>query len=312
MPKRKTSASSVAPGSWEDEGTETWETYAPSDEPAREEDEGSNADDLADAEWEEATPADAEEELLSHILENQRRGHLSAKTICVISYWAGKAGLDTVGTLAVRPDSSTGNFQRKVDQVRRAREGECPGGYVVAIPAAIRASYERGIHDLVCIPPHEALVNEMRGNVGVELAAWGRVPNYLSHPVATAMRAPGTPVLPIALYLDGVQYGVNHSMLVVTMTNPMTLKKHVLCVLCKHIMCGSKTNCGSSLYPFWQFLRWSLKALSCATFPTCRHHEELDGDKLKEGWRPEDRRNIAGEPMPFAAACLQLRADWGE
>ena len=283
---------------------------------------GSDLDELELEEDEDPQGGEAEEELLAFLLERQRVGKMSAKDICTISYWCGRAGLQEVGKLGMRPETSSGNFKRKVDGILKKRLGS-PGkknGYLVPMPSFIRASGERGVHDLFCRPPHELVLEEVgQLDVAMALDDWKPPPNYYEHPVVQAMNIKGKLVIPLALYLDGVQYGIRDSMLVVTVTNLLTLKKHVVLVIRKRIMCGVKAGCGCrgwcSLFPVWAFLRWSFQALTQAKHPVGRHNTELDADSLNAAeWRPEDaaRQALAGEDMPVAAAVLQVRADWGE
>ena len=319
---KRGSASSRVASRWDDDAGMDWETVAEMEytEPAGAPDQADDIDDEEDG-LEAPTPQDAEEELVSYLLDNHRRGLMSAKCICTVGFWAGKAGLNIVGALGVRPDSSTGNFKRHIDVIMRKRGGDdMPGVYVVPMPAFIRSSGERGVHNLLCVPPHEALVEEMHGcDIDSEIDAWEKPPNYWTHPVVKAMEQRGKKALPVALFLDGVQYGVNNTMLVVSMTNLLTQKKHLICALRKRILCGAKCACSCkgwcSFFALWTFLHWSFKALSEAIFPERRHATELGEDGLTpSGWRPEDgkRSEVAGCAMPFAAACLQLRVDWAE
>ena len=149
--------------------------------------------------------------------------------------------------------------------------------------------------------------------------AWEATPNYHTHPVVRRMASSGKVVVPLALYLDAAEYGVRDSMLVVTLTNLASGKNHVLCILRKRLMCGTKAGCGCrgwcTLFPLWVFLRWSFESLACGRFPARRHESELDEGKVNEdGWRPEDaeREGRAGMEMDVAGALLQIRADWAE
>ena len=316
-PKRSKAGSSTdaPPKEWEMEDPE-WqqESEGEGTEPQEDDEE----DDPSDTE---VGPSDAQHELLSFLLGRHQQGKLTAKDMCIISFWCGRAGLKQVGTLGMRPKSSSGNHQRHVDGFLKKHYGQdMPDAYLLPMPTHHRASGERCVHDLPVLPPHELLAKEMQGaDVGALLDGWRKTPNFDSHPVVVNMAARATNVVPLALYLDVASYAVRDSMLIVSVTNLLTDKQHVVAVLRKRMMCGLKAGCGCkgwcSLHILWCFLRWSLQALSEATYPSCRHHSELDADKLNDaGWRKEDapRQASAGTPMPFAGAVLQLRADWGE
>ena len=286
MGKRASASSSAAPR-WDDDSSLNWETVAEIEEAGTTTREGHELEEEQEEDGLDGpTPQDAEEELLSYLLDSHRKGQLSAKCVCTVGFWAGKAGLATVGTLSVRPDSSTGNFKRHIDMIMAKRSGPAmPGGYTVPIPAFIRSSGERGVHNFQCVPPHEALIDEMQGHdIDSEIGAWNKPPNYWSHPVVKTMSERGKSVLPIAVFMDGVQYGVNSSMLVISITNLLTNKKHLVCALRKRLLCGAKCACSCkgwcSFFPVWLFLQWSFKALSEAIFPTSRHSTMLDGGQF--------------------------------
>ena len=133
------------------------------------------------------------------------------------------------------------------------------------------------------------------------------------------MKAQGKVAIPLALFLDGVQYANRDSMLVINVTNLLTEQKHVVAVLRKRLMCGKKASCGCrgwcSLWPLWQFLSWSLGALAVATYPRARHSTAFDTQQAKRtGWRADEKHRLqqAGSEMEYAGAVLQVRADWGE
>ena len=290
-PKRTRQASQAASSSaapalkeWEREEP-AWERESGS------EDEG-DGDEVSDTE---VGPAEAQQELLSFMIDRHQKGKLTGKDMCIISFWCGRAGLSEVAALGMRPRSSSGNHQRHVDGYMQKRLGkDMPEAYSLPMPVFDRASGERDVQDVVVLPPHELLVRELVGvDVSAMVARWSRTPNYGTHPVVQKMEAEGIPTVPLAVYLDGVQYAVRGSMLVVSITNLCTDKQHVIGVIRKRKMCGLKAGCGCkgwcSLHAFWVFLRWSLAALGVATYPAARHNTELDSDKLNEaGWRGND------------------------
>ena len=158
---------------------------------------------------------------------------------------------------------------------------------MVPIPCFDRASGDRGMHDLLCYRPHEALAREAgEVDMSVAMERWVKPPNYDSHPVVRRWRGRAALVVPVALYLDAAEYAIRDSMLVVSMTNLLTGRKHVIAVLRKRLLCGHKAGCGCkgwcSLFPLWLFLKWSLDALNSGLYLTARHNTELDGDKLSD------------------------------
>ena len=122
-----------------------------------------------------------------------------------------------------------------------------PHHYVVPMPSFQRSSRERerAVHELQCLPPHELLAREMaRTSVETLLEGWDRAANYDAHAVVRKMQSVGTPILPLALYLDVVQQTKSGSMLAVSITNLVTDRKHVVCTLRKRLLRGVKGKCG--------------------------------------------------------------------
>ena len=310
------SSSAAGPADWEREA-ETWETYAEEMEGLGERDDESSGED-DETFW---GSADPEEELLGFLLEGHRCGRFTARDLCTIGYWAAKSGVKTLEGIALRPGSSTGNYKRHIDSFLQKSGVSVPNGYTLPIPAFIRSAGERGTYDLTCIPPHEILIDEMKDHdLDALMRTWTEPHNWQSHPVVAKASSEGVRVLPCALYLDGVQLGKKGSLVVVTIRNLVTDSCHVVAAIRKRLLCGTRAGCGCrgwcSLLPLWVFLKWSFDALSSGIWPRQRHSSELDGEATKSGWRREDvevgRQKRAGTRMPFRAACLQVRSDWGE
>ena len=177
------------------------------------------------------------------------------------------------------PDSSHWQLQTPcgLGGLEEARDPTTREGMWFASPLSPRATGERSPYDLVCLPPPRGpSVRRWRAkNVTQCLEGFEAPPNLEDHPVVKRHRGSPTPVLPVALYLDAVQYAVRDSMLVVSLTNLAHWEKtHLLACLRKRIRCGVKAGCGCkgwcSQYPLWAFLKWSFTALANATWPSMR------------------------------------------
>ena len=131
---------------------------------------------------------------------------LSATVICVICFYCKLCGMGgIVAKLALRPDSSSGHFARKVKRVfklnRKTKQ------YFIKCPGHAKASMGRRVHKLPTIPVHESLQRECIAKPGMEdivakAYADGQLPScYTSHPVAikNAFRS-----IPGAIYIDGL------------------------------------------------------------------------------------------------------------
>ena len=277
------------------------------------EDQGTGwADDSSDEDQE---PLDPTQQFLEYLLWNNQRGHMSAKQICTVAYWASLAGAAGMDVLAVNPASSGGNFQKKVDQYMGDTASSQKGlTYVVSVPAYIPSTGARDVWDLHTMPPHEVLACAHEGErtrmvqqLQKALDEDQMPPVYTRHPVVQAAQ-PGSPVLPLALFMDGVRYGKKGSILGITIQSSFPGSRKYLSVALrksKACSCGCARWC--TLWPVFQMLKWSLECLSTGKWPLTNH--------LGESWTDVGdtyRAGLAGTDLPFQGALVQVRCDWAE
>jgi hypothetical protein len=75
-----------------------------------------DSDSASSEDEKEPSPEEAGELLFMFVLELFYTRSLSARSLCVICYWAAKAGtLGPAVNYSLKPDSASGHFQRKVD-----------------------------------------------------------------------------------------------------------------------------------------------------------------------------------------------------
>lgn len=263
----------------------------------------------------EPTPEEAGELLLMFLLELFYTHLLSARSLCVICYWAAKAGaLGPVANFSLKPDSASGHFQRKVDSVtginlRTASERM----YKVPVPQHNKYDLSRTSHKMVVQLPHECFVEEVTENLH---AATGPLDpewteQYRQHPVV--LRNPGATVMPYAFYLDGISFTNTDSLLGMFVYSLYSLKRHLCCVIrrsnfCK---CGCKGWC--TLFPIFSVLKWSFDSLAQGTWPAKSH----SGDWAVAGSSEaaddvSGRGDKGGRPLGFFGALLHVKGDWSE
>ena len=249
-------------------------------------------------------------ETLFEYLVQLKHGGMAAKTVCTIAWWATKAGaVGRVNSLALRPDAASGHFSRCFDTaVGVSRTSE--NFYLLPQPGHRRGEAARSVEEVESLPVHEAFFEEV-STTGLELllqeakAKQELPPCYYDHPVVA--RAPaGTPVYPLALYLDGVQYTREETGLGVFTYCLLTGRRHLALVLRKAELCQCGCRGWCSFWQLWQFLRWSAEALAAGRHPTTRH----DGSP----WAASDsvRAVVAGLTFPWRAAFVWLKGDWAE
>ena len=247
-------------------------------------------------------------ELFQYLLQQHRHGALNAKQVCIIAYWAAKAGVSELQPIALPPDTvSSGDFKRLLDKFLHS---DGPDTYILQAPAFVRSLNGKGMYDFHCVMPHEGLLRELEGEDLAELAAvWDPPPNYSRHPVVQAANASPQPthVVPLSLFLDGVSYAKRDSVLVISVHNLWTGRRILCCAVRKRLLCHCSCRGWDTLCKVFAWLRWCIQILADGRHPACRHDGSAWDEDI-DGMRAE----LAGEPLPFKGAVCQVRADWAE
>ena len=114
---------------------------------------------------EDAVTADKSGEILFEVLTGlKHNGKLSAKDVCIIGWWVAQAGaVGPVRALAkALGDPSSGHYSMHFDSVCGIVKDN-PKHYSLQVPMFDRAEGLRKEQSLACLPPHEALVDELEG-----------------------------------------------------------------------------------------------------------------------------------------------------
>ena len=245
--------------------------------------------------------------LVNYCLDLHYAGLMNARQLCTICHWAEKGGCKgSVRDFALRPDSPTGHFQRKVDRATGVTLSEVKKSlYRVQVPQHSKHDSSRSTHNMPVKLPHEEMAKEIQENpaaaVGKPEPEWTEA--FRSHPVVA--RNPGVTVIPYALYLDVIIYVKNDSLLGVFVYNLYTNKRH-LCVILRRsdfCRCGCRGWC--TLFPIFTTLKWSFRALASGVYPSERH----DGPW---GEADRDRADKGGTRLGLIGALLFLKGDWSE
>ena len=152
--------------------------------------------------------------------------------------------------------------------------------------------------------PHEEIAQELAENPAAGTGApeheWSAA--FRNHPVTRANT--GKTLIPLALYLDGIAFGVRDSLLGIFVFNLYTLKRH-LCMVVRRpnfCRCGCKGWC--TLFPIFSCLHWSFVAMARPVLPTERHNGPWAEDT--------ERSRKSGQDLGFCGLLLQIRGDWSE
>ncbi len=131
---------------------------------------------------------------------------------------------------------------------------------------------------------------------------WGHT--YRNHPVVRAN--PGEPVLPLALYVDGMPFTKNDGMVAFYMYSLISGARYLIAILRKSHMCQCGCRHWSSHLPMLHFIHWSLATMAEGVFPRFRP----DGSP----WVAADgaRFTMAGQPLAARGALVMVKGDWAE
>ena len=253
-------------------------------------------------------PDAAGEEFVQTLLELHFAGKLAAKTLCILCYWAEKAGVAAAKNYAFRPGAPSGHFQRHLDGVLGT---DLEHGYDLPLPSHSKYDVSRTLNTNLVLCPHECLQSEMQGVPAGEVqkklraAAWPET--YWEHELVKDAEALGAPLpVPLAFYVDGVPYGKNTSFIGFWMLNLVTTTRHLVAMLRKMDMCRCGCRGWCTIYPVLLFLSWSWATMTRGVWPAARHDESpwLQSDSL--------RASQAGQPLCFKAFVLFIKGDWSE
>lgn len=237
-------------------------------------------------------------------------GALSAKSLCLVCYWAMRSGAKgPIVQLGMAPTPHTGHYQRHLDSVLRLKETEAKM-HRIAVPVYSKNSASRESTLLEVLPPHEAIWEEttedptIREEFEAQLRnqEWGAA--YKTHPV-TQGRSKGEVVFPMALFVDGLPFTNRDSLLAFYSYNLATGKRHLNAVLRKSSTCKCGCRGWCSVAAIWRFLAWSLEALAGGRFP----RTDVSGESFPEG---SERADLAGKALGFKCAVVQVKGDWAE
>ena len=243
--------------------------------------------------------------LVEFLLDQLYKNQMSARAVCTICFWAAKAGAQGIDDFALRPDSPSGHFQRKIDKATRVDlKEERKRAYTVPTPLYTKHDMSRSVHPMMVQLPHVQLAEEVASNPraasGPLEAEWTEA--FSRHPVV--LENPSKVVMPYALYMDGVSFTLKDSMLGIFVYSLHTLKRHLCCVLRRSYLCKCSCHGWCTLYPIFRVLRWSFEQLARGTYP----EQDIDGP-----W-PANSVNAdrAGELLGFIGALLHIKGDWSE
>jgi hypothetical protein len=267
----------------------------------------SNGNSDSDSDGDEDAGTNFTEMLLEMLFANK----ISAKSLCVLCWWASRAGVaGPASEFAKDPRSQTGKFQRHIDRVLNVDMSN--KSYMhLGIPGHSKYDVSRTVHSTPVVAPHDAISREVAANPELLVKLRTYVDGdkfaacYRQHPVVQSVW-PQRLVLPLLLYVDGVPFLKKDSMTGFYLFNPLSGIRHLLVALRKSYLCKCGCRGWCSLWPVWRFIAWSLGCLAAGIHPNRR----WDGHP----WGPGETEWLAkaNVPLNVIGALLHIKGDWSE
>ena len=228
-------------------------------------------------------------------------GKLSAKDVCILSYWARGAGVQgKAASLAVKPSRTGGGFSEKFDVVLGLTEAIQGDFCEVPVPGMRRSALDRPMVPCHGAYVYEDLAKEIAETPGFEKRLRDQVlagdlgPQYEKN-VVQAQPA-GQFAVPLALYVDGVPFQRRDSVTGSWLVNLPTGRRHVFFTVRKKDMCRCGCKGWCSQYAIRTYTRWLVDAIHTGRYPRQRH--------TMEPWRVTDSECWQGltwdSPTPWS------------
>jgi hypothetical protein len=235
---------------------------------------------------------------------------LTSKHFCTIMHYLAACNIQEAKKYSLNPEASTGHFNRKVNTSVEGHDSELER-YKFELPGHDKMSMTRVKHSFDVMPAHEQIDEDLLENPKTtELIEWIQTapPAYTEHPVVVAC-PDGSPeglVHPGSVYLDGVPYANNDSVIGVWIENIISQKRYLVLVLRKKIVCRCGCRGWCTLFGIFNFLNWTLESLANGIYPYRRHDNQV--------WRHNDKRRsqMCGQRMRRRFCIVYTKGDLSE
>jgi hypothetical protein len=248
------------------------------------------------------------QELVDKLLSLHLCNKISASDCCTSMWWAKESGVQEALPYALPPTSSSGHCSRKLRNAMGHNDSDSL--YKFNVAGHSKHDLSRSLREYSCMPLHEQVALDVAEDVGcrTKLSELYRQrafpPVYWDHPVVK--KCDGTPVLPIAIYIDAVPFSLTDSVLGFWGVNLVTHKRYLWGLLCKSQACRCGCRGWCSFHTFFSIAAWSLEALATATWPQSRH----DGSAFLVD--DQMRADRSGDQVRLHCCCLYVKGDWSE
>ena len=246
----------------------------------------------------------AAREMMEILFDLYYTSSIYAEIFCIICFWAGLAGVKcAAATYGKRP--GTGHYQRHLDDVLGFAE-DTANSYKIDVAGHRKADMSRTDFKLMVRMPYENLDDELNSDPAITVKLQEAIdsrdlpPSYFDHPVVL-----GTPdpVLPCALYMDGLPYSLTDSVVGVWLVNLITNSRSMVALVRKRLVCKCGCQGWCTYYPLLLFLHWVFAQMATGVLPFLGFlNAPFTGA----------RQALGGMSMRVKSCLLRLKGDWPE
>ena len=241
--------------------------------------------------------------LIDFVLDFVFPGTLSAKSACIIFWWAGKAGVSACADRwGFRPDAPSGHYQRHLDAMLGIKLHD-RDRYCVDVPAYQKHHRGRHLRRMPVQIPHEVLDAEARSDpCFIDTLTRAKDDGSLPSIITESMGG-GPLASPVAIYIDGVQFIKQDSLIGIWAYHILTGIRYVCLALRKSWLCRCGCRGWCSVWIALDFVRWSLEAGVRGVYPLVGYGgEAFAGTRLA----------TAGTHMMMQLRLCYIKGDWAE
>ena len=273
-----------------------------------ESDQDDDDDDDSTTDIEEMSADDCAAEFHDFLVSLKMRGQITAKTACILAWWAKQGGLNNAGTrLAVKPSRTGGAFSEHFDRV--VGLNSCDDVYTISVPGHERATLGRATIPTTVNLLHHALAEEISQTPSFWETLDDMVvrkllpPAYYDHELVKAH--PHERFVPLLVYADGVKFQTRDNVVGFWLTNVVTQKRHFVCALRRRLLCRCGCAAWCSYHSVLLYMKWEITTMISGEYPR-RTHDGRD-------W-PTDHPHSAfcGQLLGFRAIILACKGDRAE
>ena len=254
--------------------------------------------------------AGPEQDFIAFMLDLHWMRRLNAREVCVAMWLLGKCGLKDCAKLGLEPGKPSGHYNRKIKR-ETGDEEDKKHGYAFTVPGGQKTyTLGRTPHLSFGFAAHELL------NARVDSSARLRLreaieeddvpPCYHDHPVVTKYGASAC-VFPWGLYMDGVPYSIEDSVIGFWLVDLLTSERILFYVLRRRTLCTCGCRGWCTFAVVFMYILWQLFAMAEGVMPRARHDRQ-DWDQTYDVTRAAH----AGEPLRAHHALMWLSGDWSE